>query len=159
MEFLQKFRLQTHLPERAPRLLAYGIATGGVLVSDAAPDGVPVSDAARPVGYLLAVGVTFDRCPTDGIDGSAPVVAPDAPPAPPGGAHLAELVVAPDFRREGRATALLTVLLDVADGPVTVAVHPENDAALALYRSLGFESVGRRENYFEAAPARWLVRR
>ncbi|MFB6079934.1 MAG: GNAT family N-acetyltransferase [Haloferacaceae archaeon] len=152
-------RLQTHLPRPSPRLLAAGLDVGGVLVSDAD------SGSGGPVGYLLSVGVTFGR-PSDGPGGSAAAVPPatadatDTHASPAGrGAHLAELVVAPAARREGRATALLDRLFAVADGPVTVAVHPGNEAALALYRSCGFERVDRRENYFGADPACWLVRR
>lgn len=172
-------RLQGHLPEPSPRLLAYGLAAGGVLVSD----------AGRPVGYLLAVGSTFGRgavgdpfvpppeppgrfgAPETSLPSEPSVppdaAAPDPTPGPPDasgatpegrGAHLAELVVAPGFRREGCATALLARLLAVADGPVTVAVRPGNDPALSLYRSLGFERAGRREGYFAAGAALWLVR-
>ncbi|MFB6302972.1 MAG: GNAT family N-acetyltransferase [Haloferacaceae archaeon] len=163
-------RLQAHLPEPAPELLAYGLDVGAVLVSDA-------PDAGSPVGYLLAVGVTLDRggagtserssperpLETPGRPGpSEPAVPPEASDAGTTsggrGAHLAELVVAPGCRREGRATALLDRFLAVADGPVTVAVEPDNDPALALYRSRGFERVGRREDYFETGPALWLVR-
>ncbi|QWC18428.1 GNAT family N-acetyltransferase [Halorubrum sp. 2020YC2] len=60
------------------------------------------------------------------------------------GVHLAELVVAPGFRREGRARGLLRTVIADADGPVTLQAHPDNDAALALYESLGFEVVERR---------------
>lgn len=160
-------RLQATLPEPAPRLLAYGLDAGGVLVSD----------AGRPVGYLLAVGAAFGRGPvgvpdrvrprpppeTLGRRGApetpVPREASDAGPTHAGrGAHLAELVVAPGFRREGRATALLDRLIAVAEGPITVAVRPDNDPALALYRSRGFDRVERREGYFEAGPALWLVR-
>jgi len=160
-------RLQTYLPEPAPGLLAHGIEAGGVLVSD----------AGQPVGYLLAVGATFDRGSAGPLRRQAGGLPPETPgrrgaseaPVPPEpsdegttgggrGSHLAELVVSPGFRREGRATALLSRLLAVADGPVTVAVRPEDDPALALYRSLGFERVGRREDYFDGGPALWLVR-
>jgi ribosomal protein S18 acetylase RimI-like enzyme len=159
------YGLQAHLPDPAPDLLASGLDAGGVLVAD----------AGRPVGYLLAVGVTFGRDlfgsrrrpatsppETRGRLGapepSVPPEASDAGVTPGGrGAHLAELVVAPGCRREGHATALLATLLAVADGPVTAAVAPDNDPALALYRSLGFEQVGRREGYFASGPALWLV--
>lgn len=154
-------RLQTHLPESAPRLLAYGLDVGGVLVSD----------AGGPVGYLLAVGVTFGPGPARSTTAPPPespghldtpepsVLEPSGAGVTRGGrgAHLAELVVAPGFRREGRATTLLDRLLAVADGPVTAAVRPGNDPALALYRSLGFERVGRRADYFDTGPAVWLV--
>jgi ribosomal-protein-alanine N-acetyltransferase len=75
----------------------------------------------RVVGYLL------------------PVDAPNRP-----GVHVAELVVAPAFRREGRARGLLRATIADADGPVTLQAHPDNDAALSLYESLGFEVTERR---------------
>ncbi|MFB6303588.1 MAG: GNAT family N-acetyltransferase [Haloferacaceae archaeon] len=162
-------RLQSHLPEPAPALLDHGIRTGGVLVSVA---------GERPVGYLLAVGASFDPAGSAAATGTPdPLETPglarppetDVPPEPsdarvtggrrPDGAHLAELVVAPDHRREGRASELLDGLIAATDGPVTVAVAPENEAALSLYRGRGFERVERREDYFASGPALWLVRR
>ncbi|WP_277555225.1 GNAT family N-acetyltransferase [Halobaculum limi] len=76
-----------------------------------------------PVGYLLAV------------DGD--------------GAHIAELAVAPDHRREGRATRLLTRLLDGADGTVTLYVAADNEAARRLYARLGFRQRARRPAFYD----------
>jgi ribosomal-protein-alanine N-acetyltransferase len=87
----------------------------------------------RPVGYVLAVG---------GNEGT----------------HVAELVVAPDHRREGRGRALLERAVTGGDGPVTVAVEPDNEAARALYGSLGFEERERREGYFASGDALLLAR-
>lgn len=160
-------RLQSCLPEPAPRLLAHGLRTGAVLVA--------VADG-RPVGYLLAVGARFD--PPDGA-GPPETAGRERPPEtarppepsdgcvtggerpfdPAGTTHLAELAVAPDRRREGRASALLGRLFASTDGPVTVAVAPDNRAARALYRAHGFERAARREAYFASGPALWLVRR
>lgn len=117
--------LQSHLPERAPTLLASGV--GDLLA--AGPRGAPT-------GYLLAVG---------GLDGDASTV------------HLAELVVAPAARRAGVGRALLDACCARA-GAVTALVAPENEAALALYRSCGFERVDRRPDAFAAGPALVLRR-
>jgi ribosomal-protein-alanine N-acetyltransferase len=126
--------LQSLLPERAPTLLDAGLGT--LLV--AGPRGAPV-------GYLLAVGVRVDDT-AEARGGVAPVepaeASDDDPPA-----HLAELVVAPDARRRGVGGALLDACLARA-GPVTALVAPDNDAALALYRSRGFERVGERPDAF-----------
>ncbi|ELZ96883.1 acetyltransferase [Haloferax mucosum ATCC BAA-1512] len=71
---------------------------------------VSVDDRDRPVGYLLGVGT-----------------------------HVTELAVAPDARREGRATALLEAYRAASDdAPLTLLVHPDNDGARACYEALGF---------------------
>lgn len=81
-----------------------------------------------PVGYVLPVG----RGDSD--------------------RHVAELVVAPAHRREGRARRLLERVL--ADGErVTLLVHPDNDGARSLYESLGFEYVARRPEFYADADA------
>lgn len=122
--------LQTHLPERAPSLLAGGVGTHLVA-------GV----RGAPAGYLLAVGGT---------------AVPDAPDPPD--THLAELVVAPGARREGVGGALLDALLARA-GLVTVLVAPENDAARALYDSRGFEQTARRPDAFGPNAPALVLRR
>ncbi|TKX81042.1 GNAT family N-acetyltransferase [Halorubrum sp. SD626R] len=95
---------------------------------------VSVADG-RPVGYLL------------------PVDASNRP-----GVHLAELVVAPDHRREGRARGLLSAVIADGDGPVTLQAHPDNDAALALYDGLGFAVVDRRPDAYADGDALVLRR-
>jgi ribosomal-protein-alanine N-acetyltransferase len=118
-------RLQSRLPEPSPGLLA-------AWASDGVPSPVEVlvstTEADHPVGYLLAV-------PGDGT------------------AYVAELVVAPDHRREGRARALLSTYIAGADGSITVTVTPENEAARALYRDCGFERVRRLPDFFEDGDA------
>jgi ribosomal-protein-alanine N-acetyltransferase len=90
--------------------------------------------AGRPVGYVSTVG-----------GGRT-------------GRHVAELVVAPDYRRAGRGRALLERTLETAAGPVTVAVAPDNEAARALYESLGFRRRERIDGYFATGPALLLER-
>jgi len=79
------------------------------------------------------------------------LVAVDASDRP--GRHVAELVVAPEHRREGRARGLLDAAVEDADGPITLQAHPDNDAALALYESAGFHVVGRRPGAYDDADA------
>ena len=89
----------------------------------------------RTVGYLL------------------PVDAPNRP-----GVHIAELVVDPDHRREGRARGLLSAVIADADGLVTLQAHPDNDGALALYDEVGFEVVDRRADAYADGDALVLRR-
>lgn len=118
-------RLQSRLPEPSPGLL-------DAWASDAVASPVEVlvsaTEAGRPAGYLLAV-------PGNGT------------------AYVAELVVAPGHRREGRATALLSAYVADAEGSVTVTVTPDNEAARALYRDCGFERVRRLPGFFQRGDA------
>ncbi|WP_134671300.1 GNAT family N-acetyltransferase [Halorussus marinus] len=78
--------------------------------------------------------------------------------------YVAELVVAPARRREGRARRLLAGAFDALRAAgcsrVRLAVHPENDAGSALYESMGFEEVGRDPAFYaDGSDARVLGRR
>ena len=145
--------LQSLLPEPAPELLAVGLTAGDVLVSTAptaglAPDaGSGDGPADHPVGYLLPIGGGGD----DG-DGAGSDAVEDASA---GAVHVAELAVAPDRRREGRAAELLRALCRrlPPDARVTLTVESSNRAARACYESLGFEAIDRWEGYFESGPA------
>ena len=72
--------------------------------------------------------------------------------------HLAELVVHPDHRREGRARRLLRRALASADGRVTLFVAVDNDPALALYRSEGFRVAERHPGFYDGGDALLMVR-
>jgi ribosomal-protein-alanine N-acetyltransferase len=65
--------------------------------------------------------------------------------------HLAELVVDPRTRREGRATALLATLIEQHRYPITVHVAADNTAARELYRSMGFQEQARSDDQFDHA--------
>ncbi|GAB6861661.1 GNAT family N-acetyltransferase [Haloplanus litoreus] len=113
-------RLQSHLREPSPGLLD-GALSGDEFAPATAL--VATADGADdPVGYLLAV-------PGDGTT------------------YVAELVVDPNHRREGMATALLSACAADADR-LTVTVAPDNEAARSLYRRCGFEKVRRLPDFF-----------
>jgi len=79
----------------------------------------------------------------------------------PGGrtVHVAEIAVAPDHRREGRASRLLAGL--AARRPAArfrLAVEPDNDPARRCYERAGFEAVELDPDYFDGDPAVIMVR-
>jgi ribosomal-protein-alanine N-acetyltransferase len=71
-----------------------------------------------------------------------------------GEAHLLNLALAQSARGQGYGRRLLTHLLDLAQGAgvegLYLEVRPSNRAALALYDSAGFETIGRRRAYYRA---------
>ncbi|MWV63909.1 GNAT family N-acetyltransferase [Halorubrum sp. JWXQ-INN 858] len=102
----------------------------------------------RPSPELLEYGLAVGTALVSVADGRIVgyVLPVDAPTRP--GTHLAELVVTPERRREGRARGLLEAVIADADGPVTLQTHPQNEPALALYDDLGFAVVGRRTDAY-----------
>ena len=66
---------------------------------------------------------------------------------------IGNVAVAPDFRRRGAGAALLKVLLEEAArrqaAVVQLEVRESNLAARRLYEKNGFETVGKRKNYYE----------
>ena len=67
--------------------------------------------------------------------------------------EIADVAVAPEARRRGVARALLQqVVVDMVEDGVRklyLEVRESNAAARGLYRSLDFEQVGRRRNYYQ----------
>ena len=70
-----------------------------------------------------------------------------------GEGNITNVVVAPDARRRGVATGLLTHLLMEGDRAgltaYTLEVRVSNAAAIGLYEKLGFVSEGIRPNFYE----------
>lgn len=66
--------------------------------------------------------------------------------------YITNIAVFPDQRRKGIAGKLLQVFLDFAQGNglsfMTLEVRESNAAAIVLYGSRGFRSVGRRKAYY-----------
>ena len=69
-----------------------------------------------------------------------------------GEGQIYNIAIAPEFRREGMGEALLRHLIDKADADgcklVTLEVRSGNEAAMELYKKLGFREVGRRKGYY-----------
>ncbi|WP_135821430.1 GNAT family N-acetyltransferase [Halostella litorea] len=131
--------LQSLLPESSPPLLTTVIdGPGVVLVSVPADPAAAANATATPVGYVLAT------------TGSDP-------------AHVAELVVAPAYRRQGRGRRLLAAALarlrDAGCDVAEIAVEPDNDAARDLYAEFGFEQRERVEDHYDGGGAALLLRR
>jgi [ribosomal protein S18]-alanine N-acetyltransferase len=75
-----------------------------------------------------------------------------------GEAHILNLCIHPDVRRFGNGRRLLNSLLfraaEIEVAQVFLEVRPSNVAALSLYRSLGFERIGMRPDYYQAIHGR-----
>jgi ribosomal-protein-alanine N-acetyltransferase len=65
--------------------------------------------------------------------------------------HLMNVAVAPERRRMGVATRLISELLEVSGGvlPLTLEVRVSNTEAIAMYEGLGFRSAGVRPRYYQ----------
>nr|WP_264475028.1 N-acetyltransferase [Salinirubrum litoreum] len=80
--------------------------------------------------------------------------------------HVAEVVVAPDHRRQGYGAALFDRLFaavaerhaDADSHLVRLAVSPDDDRACSFYRSLGFEASQYDADYYGDDPALLLVK-
>jgi [ribosomal protein S18]-alanine N-acetyltransferase len=75
-----------------------------------------------------------------------------------GEAEILTIAVAPEWRRRGIATSLLTPhmagLAAIGVDRLFLEVDAENAAARALYTNFGFEQVGERKAYYRTAGAR-----
>ena len=74
-----------------------------------------------------------------------------------GEAQIYNIAIAPEFRREGIGEALLRHCIDKAEADgcklVTLEVRGSNEAAMELYKKLGFHEVGRRKGYYNGEDA------
>ena len=67
----------------------------------------------------------------------------------PGEREILSLAVSPRQRRRGIALRLIEAELERGQGSWFLEVRESNTAAIRLYQSAGFETTGRRENYYE----------
>src|SRR5262249_52492741 len=71
--------------------------------------------------------------------------------------EIFNLAVVPEFRRRGAAGDLLQSSLGAAKPVIFLEVRESNRAARALYKSLGFQEVGVRKQYYERYPESAIV--
>ncbi len=75
-----------------------------------------------------------------------------------GEAHILNVCVRPEFRCRGVGRQLLRYLLErsraLGMAEAFLEVRPSNTTAIRLYQSLGFEQVGVRRGYYQAANGR-----
>jgi ribosomal-protein-alanine N-acetyltransferase len=71
--------------------------------------------------------------------------------------EILNLAVAPPFRRKGVAATLVRAWIETVPGDVFLEVRESNAAARALYQSLHFVEVARREAYYSTPPEAAIV--
>ncbi len=71
--------------------------------------------------------------------------------------EILNVAVAPEFRRRGIARALVGSFLDGFHGVVFLEVRASNAGARALYKSLGFQEVTLRKDYYDFPPEPGVV--
>ncbi len=75
-----------------------------------------------------------------------------------GEAHLLNICVAPEWQHQGYGRLLLQHFMELARergaGRMFLEVRLSNQAALGLYRDVGFNEVGMRKNYYPGAHGR-----
>jgi ribosomal-protein-alanine N-acetyltransferase len=75
----------------------------------------------------------------------------------PDESELLNLVVAPEFRGKGFARALLQELLAAPSGSLYLEVRESNHPARNLYKSMGFQEVNIRPQYYQSPPEAAIV--
>ena len=65
-----------------------------------------------------------------------------------GEGYMTNVAVLPEYRRQGIATALINAALENEMVFLTLEVRESNSAAIELYKSLGFETVGKRPKFY-----------
>lgn len=77
--------------------------------------------------------------------------------------HITTIGVAPEARRRGHASRMLTELMDQARShgatSMLLEVRADDDGAQSLYRRFGFAEIGRRRNYYQLEGVDALVMR
>jgi ribosomal protein S18 acetylase RimI-like enzyme len=76
-----------------------------------------------------------------------------------GTAYLSNIAGRPELRRRGLARAMMLHLLSCCGDAASIdlSVHPDNEAARALYASLGFNASKQVENFFGDGEPRLIM--
>jgi len=76
-----------------------------------------------------------------------------------GSAYISGLMVVPEFQKKGIGTAAMKVIMEELENRtrIELAVHPENEPALKLYKKLGFSIESQKENYFGDGQPRLIM--
>lgn len=73
-------------------------------------------------------------------------------------AHVLNICISPEFRRQGLAEAVLTEVIELLREKnyqtLFLEVRASNYAAAALYENIGFERIGLRKGYYESERGR-----
>ena len=74
------------------------------------------------------------------------------------------VAVSPEYRRQGLGEALVNALVEAlkaaGNESLTLEVRASNASAIALYQKLGFETVGKRPNYYRNPKEdAWILRK
>jgi ribosomal-protein-alanine N-acetyltransferase len=75
----------------------------------------------------------------------------------PGEREILDLAVSPDFRRRGVGKALFGAAIAGFQGLIFLEVRESNRAGRDFYKSLNFEELTRREQYYHAPPEAAIV--
>lgn len=76
-------------------------------------------------------------------------------------ADITNVAVHPDYRRQGTASQILTFLLEKGRekgiSEFTLEVRQSNEAAISLYRRMGFQEEGIRRNFYDRPKENALI--
>jgi ribosomal-protein-alanine N-acetyltransferase len=71
--------------------------------------------------------------------------------------EILNLAVSPDFRRQRVASRLMETALQNFAGAFYLEVRESNEAAIKFYKSLGFQELSRRPQYYQSPPETAIV--
>ncbi|MFN8073316.1 MAG: ribosomal protein S18-alanine N-acetyltransferase [Mycobacterium sp.] len=123
----------------------------------------PGDDPWPEIAFVRELGVAHNRYVAARVDDTLVGYAGAARlgRTPPFEFEIHTIGVDPDYQRHGIGRGMLSRLLDFA-GPESVVyleVRTDNEAAISLYRSVGFVGVGLRKRYYRSGADAFTMRR